>query len=717
MPRRFRAGRSKGLPVHRRLLLWLAPIALAATTALAAPDPVAAATPGLTETGTTVYEIDPDKAEIHVSVELSIHNSKADTTESCGYLCTRTVTYSWNQTNVLVLASATNLTATSDAGQVTHAVNRTEGDLKLFDLTYPSVYNGQTRKITVRYTIPASLQTPGDARAGKAYASLCAVGNGADTGSVSVVLPDGYDVNIDAGGQLLQHAESDGKQVLSTGEISEPFQFWTCLDAQDQKNYLTSSMTAGNQVFDIQAWPEDAAWANLVQTYVVDDVPRLQELTGLPLPGNRITIREAGNVQLGEYAGLYDSKTRTATIGENVDPATVAHELSHVWFNRDLFSDIWMDEGFAGYSMKAAGSGDYKPCTDPGTYPGSGSPDLVSWKQLDINSTTQDVDVSDYQYAASCFIVTRLADDMGPINFKNVLAAAASGKIAYVGGSPVEDSPLVGPVSAKALVDLIDEQGMVPAGIADLDEAQSLFAKYGIFTDPNQLHARSDARATYRDLLTAAGTWKLPYAIREPMAAWDFGTAKTAMGTGQQIIELRDQIGKEISDFSLDGTTIQQRFESAQNLRDLDDLLVVIRKEAGAASKVAQATKAAGESRSLLQSIGLLGTDIQTPLDRSKEALRRVEPDDAATAASTVIDRIGGSNEQGLLRVATALGTVLALVLVATLFLVWRRRRHVTVVVVAGATPPALLVAGPPSDDPTRWTEPPWSDGPPRSDR
>jgi len=103
--------------------------------------------------------------------------------------------------------------------------------------------------------------------------------------------------------------------------------------------------------------------------------------------------------------------------------------------------------GFAGYSEKVAGTGSYKPCEDPGAYPGTGSPDLMTWQYLDINSTTVDENVTDWQYAASCYLVTELAGAIGPANFKAILEAASNGEIAYVGASPAEKSPLGGPPS------------------------------------------------------------------------------------------------------------------------------------------------------------------------------------------------------------------------------------------------------------------------------
>ena len=163
---------------------------------------------------------------------------------------------------------------------------------------------------------------------------------------------------------------------------------------------------------------------------------------------------------------------------------------------------------------------------------------------------------------------------------------------------------------------------MVPAGIKDLDEAQDLFAGYGIFSSAD-LDARSTARANYHKLVDAAGTWKMPLAVRGPMASWDFVSAQTAMDTVTQILTLRTAIQKKVSGLSLDGTPIQTQFEAAKTQADLDAVLALIKSEADAAGKVAQAEQLNDGSHSIFQTIGLLGTDPGASITKATGALER----------------------------------------------------------------------------------------------
>jgi hypothetical protein len=667
--------------------------------ALASPLPALAA--DLVETGTTTYVVNPAKAEIDVTIQLSIKNNKPPDA----------VYYYYTQTEVEVEVQAGPIKATSNAGKVKASLSKTGTYYREFVLTYPAVYYKQTRVVTVTYAIPAGPGAPGGYRAGKAYADLCAVGNGTDSGALKVVVPDGFDVVFDGGTDLSLSGDAKGLQTYGSGTISTPYNFWTCLEATDTSNLTSASLTAWNQNFTIRAWPEDSAWASTVGGDVQIDVPKLEDLTGLQMPGGIIDITEAGDSQLGDYAGSYAPTTKTATVTEDTDNATVSHELSHIWFNSSLFAATWMDEGFAGYSEKVAGSGNYKPCLDPGAYPGTGSPNLTDWQYLDINSTTVDQNVSDWQYAASCYLITELADAIGPANFQAVLKATSNGDIAYAGASLAEKSPVGGaPISPKTLLDLIDERGMVPAGVKNLDEAQDLFAGYGMFSSTD-LDARSTARSNYHKLLDAAGTWTMPLAVRGPMASWDFVSAQTAMDTLTQILTLRTAIQKEVSGLSLDGTPIQAQFEAAKTQADLDAVLALIKSEADAAGKVAQAQQLNDGSHSIFQTIGLLGTDPGASITTATAALTSAKPDDASTAAQQAIDAINGSSDQGLMRVGAALGLLLVL-LALMLFVLWRRRRHAAAVMAPAAGAAVLPIGPPPGYDPSTW--PPQGPPPPQ---
>jgi hypothetical protein len=652
-----------------RPLLLLAPVVLGGTMVLAAPQAVRAGS-GMTETGTTTYEVIPGRNLIGVTIQISIHNDSPNETNGGSVTI-----YYWNSTSIMVEQAAGTVSATSDGGRVTQNTGSSDQYYKVIKLNYPNVYYGQTRLVTATYTIPGTLNARDNFRAGQAYASLCAVGNGQDKGTVSVVIPDGYQVHDIAGGQLTKTDNLGAKQVYTSGPLTNPYKFATCLQATNPANMTHAALTSGSQTFDLQGWPEDSTWSTAVRGDVSGDFQRLEDLTGLKGPGGTVVVAETGG-GINDDGVTYDPKTATVGIPEGANPNVVAHALAHIWFNPTMFGDTWLSEGLAGYGQKAAGEGSYTPCTEPGVYPASGPPDLMTWRTLNFNSTTQDQNISDWQYSASCYFFTALANAMGPDGFRSFMKAAAAGEMAYLGATPGEK--LTGaklPLTSRQVLDLLDERGMVGGGVTDLDQAQKLLADWGVF-DPASLAARSKSRATYHALASSAGAWKLPLAVRGPMSTWDFAAADAAMAKVRQILDVRDSIAKGLSGFSLDGTAIQKQFESAATGADLDSLLALIKKESDAAGTLDHATKLNDAGRSILQSIGLIANDNDATLAQARADLVSVKPDLAGAEAQSVIDRINGSNDLGLVRSGVVAGVLGILLLAIALTVTLRRRRR-----------------------------------------
>jgi hypothetical protein len=665
----------KGNAVRHRVALLAIPLLLGSTLALSSPAQTRAAN-GMTETGVTTYEVLPSKAQIKVTVVLSDHNTKPN---SGGYY------YYWAATEMAEELQGGAITATSNGGKVKQKVLETGNYYRFVELDYPPVLYGQTRVVTATYSIPAGPKASGGFRALSAYASFCAVGNGVDSGSIQVVVPDGFELWINAGDDLSLVSDKNGKQVYTTGTSAQPYKLFTCVNADKPGALVSTPITAGQQSVTVQSWPEDASWNSIVTADVTADIPALEKLTGLTMDETPVKIIEAGDSELGDYGGLYDTDNHIAYIPETVQDDTIAHELSHIWFNGKTLADKWMSEGLAGFSEQAAGGGKYTPCKSPGTYPGSGQPNLDTWLMLDSSSTTQDIQVSDYQYAASCYIFTTLAGDMGADSFRAVLVAAFADEMAYQ-PTPKAKSSATMPITGRHMLDLIDELGMVPGGVEDLDTAGDLLAKFGIF-DESTLGKRSVARAAYHDLLASADAWHIPPVILNAMESWDFATAETAMDTAKDIIAARDDAESKVSGLALDGTTLQTDFETATTQTDLDDLLVTMQKVLAAANTVSDAASARDASHTILQTIGLIGTDLDAPLTRATEDLKALKLDTASAEAQTVIDAIDSSGGQGVERTGLAFGAVLALLLLAMAVVLVRRRRQPPVPVAAAPTP------------------------------
>jgi hypothetical protein len=160
--------------MSRRLAALLAPVVLACGALLATPGQALAAGQ-ITETGVTTYEVLPAQAEIKVTLALKTVNQKS------GYYA--------DQTEIAIDAQAGPLSVTSNGGKVAQKLVSTGAYYKYVELDYAPVYYGQTRTVSVSYTIPAGLGADGGYRALSAYVSLCANGNGLDGGSLTLLIP------------------------------------------------------------------------------------------------------------------------------------------------------------------------------------------------------------------------------------------------------------------------------------------------------------------------------------------------------------------------------------------------------------------------------------------------------------------------------------------------------------------------------------------------
>jgi len=381
--------------VRKRLSLGLIPMILAGMATLALPAAAQAAA-GVTEVGTTTYTVNVAKSEIDVTVVLTIKNNTPPKTipHTCTngwfmWSCPETELFYYYDTFMWVPTQAGTVKATANSGSVKQSVYKTDAYGRALKLTYAKLYYRQTRTVTAKYAIPAGPRAKGGYRALKAYAKLCAESNGFDSGDIKVVVPNGLVVSVTDGTALKLVSDKNGLQTYDSGSLAK-YGFYSCVEATNPAALTSSTVTAGDQQFNVQAWPEDTTWATAIQTDLTNDVPALEALTGFQMPGGTVAITEAATSQLGEYAGTYSRDTKTATLTEDTDNSTVAHELSHIWFNKTLFASTWMSEGFAGYSQKVAGAGNYKPCTDPGVYPGRGAVNLAFWTYLDVNSTKDD---------------------------------------------------------------------------------------------------------------------------------------------------------------------------------------------------------------------------------------------------------------------------------------------------------------------------------------
>ncbi len=388
--------------------------------------PIAQAADGFTESGSTTYTLEPAKGRLAVKVTLKITNKTPDTTEP--YECTKyredwfwgTVPYTdtcyrttrWyrDSASVWVEREAGKIKATSGGKKLVVETSRRGDGYRLETIRFPKLFNGKSRTITITYTLKGGApRSDSSTRTLRAYASFCVIANGADRGDVAVRLPSGF--KVETTGEALKGKVSGGTRVFTSGAVKDTARWYACLSGTNEDGYAAETMTAPDgRTVRLLSWPEDTAWSRGVRDEVATGLPELRRVVGADMAGtDALIVKEASTGT--EYAGFYDRKSNTITVGEDyTQPSLVAHELAHVWFNGSAFAETWMSEGYAEWAGRAA-SGGVEACGRPGA--AAASVKLADWQYLEPRSTSEERERVAAQYDAACHIVTAVAQAAG----------------------------------------------------------------------------------------------------------------------------------------------------------------------------------------------------------------------------------------------------------------------------------------------------------------
>ena len=597
--------------------------------------------------------------------------------------------------------TARNIRVTANRGAVSRTLDKklSTADFAVYRLSFQSVFRGQTRKLHVTYEVPGGKpRSSTTTRIGRAYANFCVYANGIDSGSVRVVVPKAF--AVDVWPSKMSSSPSGSRVIYKSGTVTDTSKYYRCFEGTNEAGFSHAEVTSpsGRKVL-VEGWPEDKAWRTAVGADVSSAVDALETMVGRGLPGSGpITVREVSDSELGAYAGIFNNKTGVARISETyTEPGVVAHELSHAWFNLDAFATRWMSEGLALWAERVSPTAG-KDCSEPGAYPGKGDVDLDDWAFVGPKSTPAEEKLVDFQYDASCWITTALGTKMGDDRMSDVIAALLDRRAAY-GDEPTDRRPGSGPVDWKTFLDLVDEVGLVPSGVTDLEYAQDLLLDYGV-ADASALAGRTAARTAYHELAADLGAWEMPEALRMPLETWDFDEAQARVVTANETLALVARADTALAGIGAVDGPARAAFETATNATDLASARTIAASQADAAEDVAGALSALDDPRDTFEEIGLMGVELQPIADQAVEAVRAADADaasDAAEAIRTELDRASGVGTQ---RVAFAAGgAILVLLLLAGLFVILRRRRR--------PRPSPVVAVGLPVDDLHAWADVP----------
>jgi tetratricopeptide (TPR) repeat protein len=481
---------------------------------------------------------------------------------------------------------------------------------------------------------------------------------------VTVYFPHQFTIQEEFGG-LTRSVSDSGEVVFTSGLIDDSTEmsaWFTAVQPVPASDFRVRNLTIGSLSLSLRYWVDDVGWADQVERVMRAGYAVLRDMIGLGDPiVKKLTVEEASSQEIGGFSGSYDPTAGTVLVSYFADPFVILHEAAHMWFNVDLLSDRWAQEGFASYYAQQAvdrlGYADHAPVLT--TRMRQSAVPLNDWIAAgDPNSA-----VDAYLYGASLEVARQVAEQVGQPAMTAVWLADRSGSAAYraLHGNPAE-VPVGEPTDWRRLLDLLEQTS--GRSCTEIWRAW--------IVDPSQaamLDQRDVARAAYGAADHEAGAWNLPPEIRDSLDAWQFGQAIAYVAQARAILTQRDQIAAEaLAEKTTPPTGLQAAFERsglvAANLEATNELAVL--------AALSAARQAQTQSNGAAPAVGLLGADPAAELRSAREAFARGDLSQAESLANGARSAWQSANGAGQVRILGSLSVLAGSLLLLVTF-VWAR--------------------------------------------
>lgn len=687
-------------------LLGVATLAMTPTAAGAQGD-------GLVSTSTWTYRVDPDDGVVDVNVEAVYSNVKPNRSTSRG-----TTQYYFTGSVVVVPTDAEDISVTSSSGsELDWEIIEEESDefFRVIEFGFArNIFYQQSTTVNVDFRlVDNGPRRTSPVRVNDAYAGFEVYAiDLSGTANVRVELPARFRVDDQFGSQMTETV-ADGVRVLEAEDV-DTYDFWSYLSASDLDRAVSEDLTVEGIDITLRSWPDDAEWAEFATEGVEAGLPVLTELLGpWPLDPELDLVESYTPVHLG-YAGWFDVDGLTIEISDELDDHLLFHELSHAWFNDDLFDERWITEGLAEvFAAEVVARVD-----DPEDPERADAPrvSLTDPEAIPLNvwSDFEPLETEAFAYPAAYNAMEEIAEQTGIDGLIAVIEAARNDELAYVGDGDPERISTEND-NWQRLLDLAEEVG----GAEDLTD---VFENW-IVVNRNRLEVRAETRSAYDELVAAGDGWAAPISLRTTMAAWDFDDAETQIADALELLDQRDELRGEAEALDL---SLPDRLEAdyeaigaeaaigladpdevpsdddsafAEVMGDIDDaraddaaptaderveligedvdaLAAAMTDLSDAIGELDEARSAIDGASGFLVDVGLYGTDLEADYDRAVDAFA-ADDLEAATATADDIDRtVAEAGDVGQQRVLLAVAAVIGLLVLVFLFVWWRRRRR-----------------------------------------
>ncbi|MGH2463436.1 MAG: hypothetical protein ACRDFZ_07440 [Candidatus Limnocylindria bacterium] len=643
----------------RAAILALAVAALA-TAAPIGPSVVRAGG-GLVTVTSALYQVQPDLARVHVTIDAVSTSYEADTPEGQIYYSGLTVS---------VPPGSSSVVATSGGSQLATTVTNTTDATRIEIRFSTAVFYRQSYAYRITFDmVDAGGAADRDFRIGRSVAAfpVWAFGSDGSSGnSVAVVLPATFTPSV-YGGPLSETIQSDGSVRLAA-TVTDSLTWFAYVTAE-RPGLFTSipfTLTVGDEEASviIRAWDDDPEWAARTQELLIDGLPALQDLIGLPWAVfGDLKVEESAN-RLGDYAGIYNSLTEKINVRYDADATVTLHEAAHIWFNDSLFRDRWIGEAWAEFyaarSAEAIGvTGEIFVLTD----------DLLA-VQIPLNDWAgigfEDLDVEAFAYAASYHLAELIYERTDLEALRAVWRAADDGEMAYqpvhATGSPRKGVALT-QEGWQRLLDLLEER----TGTAYDDLWSEWVVNEAQQTD---LTERAETRALYFEGVEAAGDWELPELIRYDLSSWQFDDVVAELEMADEVLARADAIADLAADLDLTPPDhLQDAFEGNGGL---DAAISEGQSELTALETIEEATRELAADSGFVAWVGLLFAEPGVELEAARDAWESGESDTARFKARGILATLDEADDRGGERLAVTGGVLLVAGTGGAL--IWRRR-------------------------------------------
>jgi hypothetical protein len=632
-----------------------------------AGTPHARAAGGLTFRSDATYTVNADDGYVGVNNHITLTNVKPNTRS--GYRITQ---YYYDRFQIVVPDQAEEIVATSDGSELQVEVMEQDG-MRVADIRLRRrLFYRSTQTIDLDFKLFGdSPRSYSGMRVNPAYVSFFAWAWGDDSkSSVTVLAPEGFVFEFVGGGTLSPTATDEpGMQTWIRTEIEEPHEWYMAITGTRHEALERTEFSAGPAEIEMLSWPGDDGWTDSVESTLVDGLPVLIDVVGLDWPvDDGLIIRESVAPNRFGYAGWYFTELDEIEMGEELDRIVVLHEVSHAWFNDDLFEERWIVEGLASATAAHVVGTVFDEKELPRLIRSTdeGALRLNAWWD---RGTTEERE--EYAYNASWWIMHKIIDEVGIDRFTKVIVAAADDRIAYRGGDEVET---VDPEDDwRRFLDLAQE-------VAGSEVAPELLRKYVVRSfETEQLEQRDEARSKLADLEAVAAGWVTPIVVRRPMSEWKFDDALTAMAEATVVLNMRDRLFEkaaaanlEISDF------MQTSYEVVDGT--FDHILAYGEARLQAIDVIEAAEAELAIEPDLMTQVGLWRNDDPKQLVvAARGAYNDDYPDRAVALAERAVTDLAAVRDLGVERTRNAVIVAAALVVLLLALLIWwivRRRRR-----------------------------------------